>query len=372
MVHESLHHPARGSIRGPRRRSSVTISDVAARAGVSTGTVSNVLNRPNHVDADMVRKVQAAISELGYVRNSAARSLAAGSSSSVGFVLVDLANSLFADMARGAEAEAERAGFYLVIANSDVRAEKQRAYLDHFAQEQVAGTLLTAVGNDVSGLSDARRAGQHVVLLDIDPRAVEDSCTVVTDYEAAGYLAATHLIELGRRRIAFAGGPIDGYAVGGRWRGVQRAVAEAGDGVSLVHYDSPDVRVDDGHLIGERLMAAPAAERPDGVVTAADLVAFGLMQRLLDAGIHIPSDVAIVACDDNKSAYGSAVPISTVDLPGFEMGRSGMQLLLDELDNGEHHLHRTVVIPPQLTVRESSVGRSGGAATPTAPPTAAN
>ncbi|WP_167134018.1 LacI family DNA-binding transcriptional regulator [Arthrobacter sedimenti] len=335
----------------------MTISDVARQAGVSTGTVSNVLNRPDRVDPGMVKRVQSAISALGYVRNSAARSLAAGSSSSVGFVLVDLANSFFADMARGAEVEAERSGFYLLLANSDVRVEKQKAYLEHFAQEQVAGTLLTAVGSDLSGVPDARGAGQHVVLLDVDPSCAATSCTVTTDYEAAGYLAATHLIGLGRRHIAFAGGPLTSHAVGGRWRGAQRAVAESGGYAALEHLDSSDVRVKDGQMIGERLLAERTGGT-DGIVAAADLVAFGLMQRLLEGGVQIPAEVALVACDDNKSAYGSAVPISTIDLPGFEMGRSAMQLLLDELQNEEHHLHRNVVIPPRLTVRESSVGRT--------------
>ena len=358
MVHEPLHPNSRASGSRARQRSAVTISDVARIAGVSTGTVSNVLNRPDRVDAGIVNRVQSAITSLGYVRNSAARSLAAGSSNSIGFVLVDLANSFFADMARGAEVEAERSGFYLLIGNSDVRVEKQKAYVEHFAQEQVAGTLLTAVASDLSGVVDARRAGQHVVLLDVDPSIAAESCTVTTDYEAGGYLAASHLIGLGRRRIAFAGGPLAGYAVGGRWRGAQRAVAESGGYATLEHFDSADVRVGDGQKIGERLLeSGPGGV--DGIVAAADLLAFGLMQRLLEGGVQIPDNVAIVACDDNKSAYGSAVPISTIDLPGFEMGRSAMQLLLDELQNEEHHLHRIVVIPPRLTVRESSVGRAG-------------
>ncbi|MGA1835651.1 LacI family DNA-binding transcriptional regulator [Herbiconiux sp. 11R-BC] len=335
----------------------MTISDVAAHAGVSMGTVSNVLNRPGNVAPELVKRVQRSIAELGYVRNSAARSLAAGNSNSVAFVLVDLANSLFVDMARGAESVGQAAGMYLLLANSDVDAEKQRAYLDHFSQEQVAGTLLTLVGDDLSGLEEATRAGQHVVILDADPRLV-DCCVVSTDYELAGYLATRHLIELGRSKLVFAGGPLRSTAIGDRYRGAQRAVAEAGAAVRLTHLDSADIRVEDGRRIGEAILAQPVADRPDGFVAAADLVALGAMQALAVAGVTFPGDIALIACDDNKSAYGSVVPISTIDLPGYEMGRSGMQLLLDEVSAPDDHVHRKVTILPRLTARESTVGRS--------------
>ncbi len=345
--------------RPSKRRASVTISDVAAHASVSMGTVSNVLNRPASVAPELVKRVHRSISELGYVRNSAARSLAAGNSNSVAFVLVDLANSLFVDMARGAEAVGQSAGMYLLLANSDIDPEKQRAYLHHFSQEQVAGTLLTLVGDDLSGLDEAVRVGQHVVILDADPRLV-DCCVVSTDYEQAGFLAAKHLIDLGRTTLAFAGGPLRSRAIGDRYRGAQRAVAEAGDGVRLHHLDSADIQVEDGRAIGTRIAQLSEHDstlRPDGIVAAADLVALGVMQSLTAAGVVFPDDVALIACDDNKSAYGSMVPISTVDLPGYEMGRSAMQLLLDEVGAPDAHVHRKVTIQPKLTPRESTVGR---------------
>jgi LacI family transcriptional regulator len=234
----------------PRRRASVTMADVAAAAGVAIGTVSNALNHPERVTDELLARVHKAIAELGFVRNSAARSLAAGSSSTVGFVLVDLANSLFVDMARGAERAAQDAGMYLVLANSDISVDKQATYLEHFSQEQVAGILLTLVAGDRSGLERARNAGRHVVILDAD--RVDDFCVVGTDYEQAGYLAAQHLISLGRTRLAFAGGPIWMSAIGDRLRGVERAVAE-NPGVTVTHLDSDEIQAEDGRLIGWRL-----------------------------------------------------------------------------------------------------------------------
>jgi LacI family transcriptional regulator len=337
----------------PRRRASVTMADVAAAAGVAIGTVSNALNHPERVTDELLARVHKAIAELGFVRNSAARSHAAGSSSTVGFVLVDLANSLFVDMARGAERAAQDAGMYLVLANSDISVDKQATYLEHFSQEQVAGILLTLVAGDRSGLERARNAGRHVVILDAD--RVDDFCVVGTDYEQAGYLAAQHLISLGRTRLAFAGGPIWMSAIGDRLRGVERAVAE-NPGVTVTHLDSDEIQAEDGRLIGWRLADLPRAEIPDGIVAAADLVALGLMQALVDRDIRFPEDIALIACDDNKSAYDSLIPISTIDLPGYQMGLSAMQLLLEEIRSGTH-THRRVIIEPHLTARESTVGR---------------
>lgn len=341
-----------------RRARSVTMSDVAAAAGVSLGTVSNALNHPERVTDELRTRVQRAIDSLGFVRNSAARSLAAGSSNTVGFVLVDLANSLFVDMARGAEVAAQAAGMYLVMANSDVSAGKQRTYLEHFNQEQVAGILATLVGGELDGLEGARRAGRPVVVLDTNT-AIGDTCRVETDYELSGYLAAQHLLSLGRRRLAFAGGPVRMPAIGDRLRGAQRAVREAG--AVLEHLDSAEIQADNGREIGERLRARDRADLPDGVVAAADLVALGLMQALVDVDIAFPDDIALIACDDNKSAYDSLIPISTIDLPGYQMGRSAMELLLEEIRSPETHTHRRVIIEPKLTARESTVGRTRSA-----------
>lgn len=332
------------------------MSDVAAHAGVALGTVSNALNHPERVTEDLLAHVHKSINELGFVRNSAARSLAAGRSTTVGFVLVDLANSLFVDMARGAEVAAQDAGMYLVMANSDVQVDKQRTYLEHFSQEQVAGILTTLVGGATDGLEPARKAGHNIVILDAEPHHGTDTCYVSTDYELAGYMAAEHLLSLGRNRLAFAGGPTIMPAIGERYRGVERAIAQHG-GATLEHLDSSEIQAENGREIGNRLAERAPADRPDGIVAAADLVALGLMQPLVDRGVSFPDDIALIACDDNKSAYDSLIPISTIDLPGYQMGLAAMQLLLEEIRTPAEHNHRRVILQPRLTARESTVGR---------------
>lgn len=339
----------------PRR--AVTMADVARRAGVSQGTVSHALNHPDRLTPDMLRRVQEAIDELGFVRNSAARSLAVGTSRSIGFVLVDLSNSLFVDMARGAEAAAAEQGMFLTIANSDVRAGKQETYLDLFHQERVAGILLSPVADSMLGVARVRQQGLHVVV--VDAPAPDGFCSVQVNNRSAGYVAARHLLQLGRRRLLFAGGPLTLRAVADRLDGARHAVAEV-EGAALEVLETDQLQAEHGRAAGERIAERADGDRPDGVVAAADLLAMGIQQRLLTrTALRIPDDLALVACDDNRSAYDTVVPITTVTLPGFDMGRTAMELLLDELQ-APNHEHHAVVLEPGLVPRESTVGRRLG------------
>jgi LacI family transcriptional regulator len=332
------------------------MTDVAKHAGVSLGTVSNVLNRPNQVRPELIARVRSSIAELGFTRNNAARSLAAGHSRTIGFVMVDLTNSYFVDMARGAEAVVRDADMFLVLANSDIREATQIEYLDHFDQEQVAGILLTPVGGHLDGVQHPRAHGRPVVIVDDDP-GLADYCSVSTDNVQSGYLAARHLIELGRTRLAFAGGPRGYKAIADRFEGAERAVAEA-DGVSMEYIPSDEVQVPQGLAIGHDLAERARGTVPDGIVAAADLLALGIQQGLLSrSDLRFPDDIALIACDDNRAAYDTIVPISTVILPGIELGRTSAELLIDEIRRSDSHTHRRVILEPHLVARESTIGR---------------
>ena len=149
----------------PGKRRSASMSDVAKRAGVALGTVSNALNQPEKLSEDTLKRVHLAIEELGFVRNRAARSLAAGTSNTIGFVLADLANSFFVDMARGAEEEAQKSKMTVLLANADIIVPKQKTYLALFDEERVAGILLAPIPGYVDGMPEVRAHGRSVVLL---------------------------------------------------------------------------------------------------------------------------------------------------------------------------------------------------------------
>ena len=330
--------------------------DVARAAGVSLGTVSNVVNNPGKVTAGTRQKVEAAIAELGFVRNGVARSLRAGRSTTIGFVLVDLGNSFFLDLVRGAEEEVNRAGMNLLLANADMSYEKEQTYLALFAEERVAGILLTPrpVPGEMSELPPPS-VGVPRVLLN-EPEAGRDVCSVQTDNVHGGYLAARHLIETGRHRLVFAGGDaLD--PVRHRYRGVVRAVEES-DGVTLERVDTVGVTVHAARGVADEMLRRSPAERPDGILAGADLLALGLIQTLaVDGRLRVPDDVAVVGYDNNRAAWDSVVPISTLDQAGEEMGRAAAALLLEEIQEPEGHQHRTVWMEPFLVPKESSARR---------------
>jgi LacI family transcriptional regulator len=332
------------------------MADVARAAGVSLATVSNVLNNPARVTERTRSKVEAAIAELGFVRNGVARSLKAGTSTTLGFVVTDLSNSFFLDMIRGAEDAASRSGMNLLLADADRSVERQRTYLDLFEEERVAGILL-APRQDTAGQLDRLRArGVPLVVLN-DGSLEHEVCTVTTDNVRGGYLAARHLIELGRRRLLFAGS--DRFpVVHDRFRGVRRAVSETRGAVSLERVRTAEVRVDDGREIGAQIVARSPEQRPDGVLAGADLLAYGLIQALLlQSDLRVPQDVAVVGYDNNREAWSSAVPITTLDQAGEEMGRRAAELLLDQIRSPGESVRRSITLQPFLIPRESTLGR---------------
>ena len=327
------------------------MEDVARRAGVALGTVSNVLNRPQKVSTKTSERVLRAIEELGFVPNRAARVLAAGSSSTIGFVVVDLSNSFFLDMTRGAQRQAASLSMNLLLANSDVDLEREREYLELFAEERVAGVLLAPVGSAPFDMASVKPLTLPTVLLNSEP--TDEACTVSVDDELGGYLATQHLLASGRRRLMFAGDPSFAPPVGHRYSGARRAVEEVA-GATLQLVSTAEVQAEDGREVGRGILEHSVGERPDGVVAASDLLALGILQSLLSGGVRIPRDIAVTGYDNNRSAWSSEIPITTLDQPGEEMGAVATRMLLDELREGAAHEHEHTVLKPRLIVRASS------------------
>lgn len=329
-----------------------SIRDVADRAGVSVGTVSNVLNHVDRVKPDSVRRVHEAIAELGYVRNDAARQLRAGRSLMVGLVVLDVRNPFFTEIARGAEREAARHGLSVVLANSDEDSAQEARHLDLFEQQRVRGILLSPYQEAGPRLRVMRQHGIPAVL--VDRRGADDSFSSVSvDDEMGGFLAARHLLETGRRRILFVGGPLDMTQVDERLNGARRAASEVQDAVLDV-LPSPASTVDAGRAAGDRIADMAAGSRPDAVFCANDLVALGVLQGLMTHGIRVPQDVALIGFDDIDFAAAAAVPLSSIRQPSGVMGETAMRLLLEHSDD-PRRTPEHVVFQPELVARDSTV-----------------
>ena len=333
----------------------VGISDVAALAGVSPSTVSNVLNHPERVTSTTLERVNRAIAILGYVPNGAARSLAAGRSTSVGLILSDLGNSLFVDIARGAERAADELGLSLIIANSDGRLDREDRYIDVFAEARVLGALLTLNDESHFRAISSRSTRRHALTLLNFHDDSRRFCSAHIDNEFGGHLATRHLLETGRRRLVFVGGPDTLQPIADRRQGFRRAVAEAG--LSPVAELEPEwINRADGWAIGRRIADMVTAGEVDGVVAASDLLAAGILQALTERiGTPLLEAVGVIGYDNNQAAWDAPIPISTVSQPGEQLGYEGLRLLLDDVAAGTTHDHRSERLEPELVVRASTV-----------------
>jgi len=336
--------------------STVSIRDVAERAGVSVGTVSNVLNSPGKVSPKSAARVLAAIDELGYVRNDAARQLRAGRSTTIGLIVLDVRNPFFTDLARGAEDEAAQHSLSVILGNSDENSDREAAYLDLFEEQRVHGVLISPYGDVGPRLQRLRSRGTPAVLVD---RVSDDEhfSSVSVDDVAGGRIAARHLLDTGRRRLAFAGGPFDIRQVSDRFAGA-RAVVDTVPDATLEVIDVTALTVLEGRRAGQALLARPVGERPDAVFAANDLVATGLLQALVMQGsMRVPDDIALIGFDDIDFASAAVVPLSSVRQPSQLIGRTAVQLLIDEAADPSLSA-RQVVFQPELVVRASTAPRS--------------
>jgi LacI family transcriptional regulator len=331
----------------------VSVRDVAAAASVSVGTVSNVLNRPSKVAPSTVERVMQAIEELGFVRNDAARQLRAGRSRSIALVVLDAGNPFFAEVARGAEDRAAEAGMSVLLGNSDERTDREDAYLDLFREQRVNGVLVSPVGPDLDRLARLRDGGVPVILVDREDGEKAFASVSVDDIEG-GYLAVSHLLATGRRRIAYVAGPATIRQVADRWEGARRAVAEVA-GASLEIVEMPALSVLQGRAAGELIRERPADDRPDAVFAANDLLAVGVLQAFsLMSDIAVPRDIALIGYDDIDFASATVVPLSSIRQPAHLIGYTAVDLLLKELDDPGGAYERTVRFQPELVVREST------------------
>lgn len=334
--------------------------EVAAAASVSIGTVSNVLNAPEKVAPATVARVQAAIDELGFVRNDAARQLRAGRSRSVGLVVLDVGNPFFTDIARAAEQRAGAFDLTVLLGTSDDDPRRERTYIDTFDEQRVFGLLVSPIGDDLSRLAALQRRGTPVVLVDRDGSGTTFDSVAVDDI-AGARMAVEHLGDCGRRRIAFVGGPAGLRQVRDRRAGAQQAVNQF-QGARLEVIETPALTVLAGRAVGERLRDRAPSRRPDAVFCANDLLAIGVLQALTLLGdLRVPDEVALIGYDDIDFARSAVVPLSSIRQPTKRIGATAVDLLIAAAEDPATHRAEHVVFQPELVIRASTGGGKSSA-----------
>lgn len=326
-----------------------SIYDVAREARVSVFTVSAVMNKKNRVSATLARRVEAAIHKLNYRPNLLARSLAKRETHTLGMIVTDIANPFFPEIVRAAEDAAQKAGYTLLLCNSDDKEEKEAKYLELLLSKRVDGIILNKTPGKLSAvqrqmLSDAQ---VPVVLLMRTCSGLKTDL-VQTDDRQGAVEAVSHLARIGHQSIGFVGGPMDVSNARARREGYLSALQANG----LKHRPElsfeGDYRVDSGHRAGLALLP----RRPDAVLVTNYLMTVGFMKAADEIGMRCPEDFALVSFDDYPWLGCFHPRLTTIELPKYELGDNSVRLLLERL-SGKRSRATTITLAPQLRVRES-------------------
>lgn len=335
----------------PRSKSTVSIRDVAAAAGVSVATVSRVLS-PATADVPMRKetrhKVERAIDQLGYRPNDLARALLQHRTAAIGLVVPDISNPYYPPLVRGVEDVASSHGYRVVLCNTDRDPAKISGYLDTLIKTRVDGIVVAGGGwtdvPDRTAVLGTYRTGLVAV-----GRHLTAHPSVRIDNVAASRAAAEHLIGLGHRRIAFLGGPASSTTVQDRAQGYRDAlkVADLAGSAPAVRYG--DFVEESGYAATRELLDTGLP--PTALLCANDRIALGAYAAVADAGRRVPRDVSVIGFDDTPIARFVRPTLTTVAIPTYEMGGAAVRLLLAQLEGSAEP--KLQIMPTRLVVRNS-------------------
>jgi LacI family transcriptional regulator len=326
-----------------------TIHDVAKAAGVSPMTVSRVFRGASYVRAETRQRVLDAAAELNYVPNAVARSLRQSRSGLLAFIITDMKNPLFYDMARGAEDAAHAADMAIVLGNSDDDPAVEARYLRVMAEHRVDGILLVPTPTSAATAMPQLPARVDLILLDRRPPGV-NAGLVSCDTRTATRDLCHHLFALGHARVALVGGMPEVQSWRDRLAGHADAHGEAERVLDDALVIPGDYRASGGRNAVRKLMASPSP--PDALIAASTQVLDGVLEELAVLGLRVPEDIAVSCVDDPGFPSFFRPRFTFVEQPGYEMGAEAVRLLMNGIQNG--HLRQTdKVFPAQLQIGES-------------------
>ena len=329
-----------------------TIRDVARAARASTATVSHVLNGSRFVAPDTKARVEQAIRDLNYRPHEVARNLRRSRTGTIGVVIADISNPFFAELVLGIEDVLHRdAGrYHFILCNTEEDVDKERMYLEVLSQKRVDGLILTPAGGAAEALRNLINEGLPVVCADRILEGIETDAIVVDNRDAARSLVS-HLIALGRRRIAVLEARLDAHSIRERIEGYHEVLAEAGLPRRLELAAVCDSNIDAACAAARALLGA--RERPDAIFCTNNFMTLGAMRGIAELDLVCPVDVAVAGVDDLPWTAGFRPRITAVAQPAREMGQKAAALLLDRIAKKSLAHPVRLVLPTELRIRES-------------------
>ena len=325
----------------------VTIKQVAREAGVSIATVSRVLTGNGPVLASTRARILEVAARLRYVPHEGARCLATHRSHAIGVLLPDIHSEFFSELIRGLDQNATARGYHLLVSGSHGVVDSLELLL-RTMRGRVDGLIVMAPDLDRSVLREVIPDAVPLVTLSSPAEPGVDSIEV--DDKGGAEAMVRHLHEVGHRRIAFLSGPTAKRCARARLRGFQDAMAALPGTVSVVL--EGDFGVESGRRAAERLLGA--RRRPDAIFAANDAMALGLLSGLRERDLAVPGDMALAGFDDVPLARFLSPPLTTVQIPHYQIGVRAADLMLEILDDSDDSAPVSIKLTPTLAARRST------------------
>jgi LacI family transcriptional regulator len=327
-----------------------TMKQVAERAGVSTSTVSHVINNTRVVSEDVRERVLALIAEMRYIPSAVARSLKNDKTQTIGMMIPNNSNPYFAELIQGIEDASFKLGYNIILCNAYDDAEKQAAYLRVLMEKRIDGLILVASGADESLGHLLATQNTPMVLVDREVEGVEADF-IESDHEQGGYIATKYLLDLGHREIACVSGPIDLLPSRDRVVGYMRALKEAGLKFRLDYLVRSDFTSEGGFNAFRQLLALE--HRPTAIFASNDLMAIGGICAASEAKVRVPEELSVMGYDDIALASFSTPRLTTVAQPKYEIGEQTARMLVERIQ-GAALPPRREKLQTELVVRQST------------------
>ena len=339
------------------------MKQIAAKAGVSLGTVSHVINGSANVREPLRKRVLDAVAAIGYQPSQLARGLRRVKTNMIGMIIPDVTNPFFPAVVRGAEDVAFANGYRLVLCNTDNDHAKELVHLQELRTYLPAGLIVIPSNfSDLSAQAESyRKAGSAVVCVDRLPRDWSGD-TVTVANESGAYQATRYLIQLGHRRLATITGPLHLTNAQERLAGFKRAIREAKLHLAPEYFLEATFDKPGGYAKARILLNM--LPRPTAIFAANDMIAFGVLAAIQEAGVKCPDEISVMGFDNQDLAEMLNPPLASVHQPGYQMGATAARILLDRV-SGRSKGVKHIVLETELKIRASvappplSVGRAG-------------
>jgi LacI family transcriptional regulator len=332
----------------------VRLKDIAQDLGVSLVTVSKALRNHPDISEGTRERVLRRIEELNYRPNLAARALVTGKTHLMGLVVPDLVHAFFSQIANAISKVIREQKYSLVITSSQEDPELEQQEIDQLLARNVDCLFIASTQLTLESFRRIEKQGTPYILVDRRLPGLEANFVGVND-EQVGFMATNHLVEIGRRRIAHIGTPHLSPALG-RLKGYRQALRHYGLQVPAKYVLSRPHGDDAGDTTGYEVMKKLLSLRPlpDAVFCHNDPTALGAMKAILDAGLKIPADIAIVGCGNVRYSDCLRVPLTTIDQDCAAIGERAARLALNLLESKTPPQPETILLEPKLVVREST------------------